>query len=292
MPHVTYPRPNTSTNRRLEWKLSNLAKLPFSKASSKISRLLKMHFDTNFYISTYPEVTTSGLRPIDHYLNKGWLNGFNPRPDFDTLYYRAKNPDVEKAGINPFVHYLLHGREEGRPSEAEGRDRSMALDYSIIAPEFDVDYYLSRYPDVKNAKIDPIEHYITNGWRESRNPRADFNTTYYCIMNQDVISSGVNPFRHFIKSGRQEGRLPCRQSGRSPHLHLRYNPSLTTALDAVPSLRTHDENDYCLEVPFQFDLSTIAMNRVAAIIHVYYPDLLPKILRYLKNIPCRADVFI
>jgi hypothetical protein len=50
-------------------------------------------------------------------------------------------------------------------------------------------------------------------------------------MNKDVIASGVNPFRHFIEKGRQEGRLPCHQSGRPPHLHMMYNPSLTTALD-------------------------------------------------------------
>jgi O-antigen biosynthesis protein len=290
MPQVTYPGPNTSTNRRLLGKLSNLAKLPFSKPS----RLLRAHFDSKFYMSTYPEVVHSGLDPIEHFLAKGWLEGFNPRPDFDTLYYRISNPDVEKAGINPFVHYLLHGREEGRASQAADEEhyRSLALDYFIIAPEFDVNYYLSRYPDVKNAKIDPIEHFITNGWRESRNPRADFNTTYYCIMNRDVISSGVNPFRHFIETGRQEGRLPCRPAGRSPHLHLMYNPSLTITLDAVPSLRPLDENDYCLEVPFQIELGTPPVRRIAAIIHVYYTELFPKIMEYLKNTPFQIDLFI
>lgn len=77
MPQVTYPFPNTSTNRRMLWKPSNLAKLPFSKPFSKISRLLRTHFDTDFYISTYPEVIYSGLGPIEHYLAKGWLEGYN-----------------------------------------------------------------------------------------------------------------------------------------------------------------------------------------------------------------------
>jgi hypothetical protein len=288
MLQVTYPHLNTSKDRRLLWELFNLAKPPFSATS----RLLRTHFDTNFYMSTYREVIKSGLDPIEHYLTKGWLEGFNPCPHFDTLYYRASNPDVEKAGINPFVHYLLHGREEGRASQAvDERDRSLALDYFVIAPEFDVNYYLSEYPDVKNAKIDPIKHFVTSGWKEARNPRPDFNTTYYFFKNKYVIPTEVNPFRHFIETGRQEGRSPCRQSGRSPHLHLMYNSSLTTALDAVPSLRTLDENDYCLEVPFKIEVST-PVRRIAAIIHVYYTELFPTIMGYLKNVPFQTDLFI
>jgi hypothetical protein len=80
-------------------------------------------------------------------------------------------PGCGKAGINPFVHYLLHGREEGRASQAaDERDRGLALDYFIIAPEFDVSYYLSEYPDVKNSNLDPIKHFVTSGWTEGRRP--------------------------------------------------------------------------------------------------------------------------
>jgi O-antigen biosynthesis protein len=289
MPQATYPRPNTSKNRRMLWKLSKLAK-PSSRATT---RLLRTHFDAKFYMSTYPEAGGSGLDPIAHYLTKGWLEGCNPRPDFDTLYYRASNPDVEKAGINPFVHYLLHGREEGRASQAgDERDRNLALDYFVIAPEFDVNYYLSEYPDVKNANLDPIKHFITSGWKEARRPRADFHTTYYYFMNRDVIPSGVNPFRHYIETGRQQGRSPCRKSGRAPHLHLMYTPSLATTLGAVPSLRPMNENDYCMEVPFQIELSAPPVRRIAAIIHMYYTEVLPKIVEYLKNIPFQTDLFV
>jgi O-antigen biosynthesis protein len=267
----------------------NLLRLPFSRTS----RLLRTHFDRKFYISSYPEVINSGLDPIGHYCAKGWLDGYNPHPDFDTFYYRASNPDVEKAGINPFVHYLLHGREEGRASQAaDERDRGLALDYFIIAPEFDVSYYLSEYPDVKNSNLDPIKHFVTSGWTEGRRPRADFHTTYYYFMNKDVIPSGVNPFRHYIETGRQQGRFPCRPSWREPHLRLMYTPSLTTALGAVPSLRPLDENDYCMEVPFQIELGAPSVRRIAAIIHVYHTELLPKIMNYLKNVPFHTDLFI
>lgn len=149
---------------------------------------------------------------IEHYCTTGCLEGFNPCPDFDTIYYRGSNEDVEEAGINPFVHYLLHGREEGRTSQAaDDLDRRLALDYLIIAPEFDVNFYFSEYPDVKDANLDPIKHFVTSGWKEARRPRADFHTTYY-YTNKDIIPRGVNPFRRVAK------KVACRARNRAVHL--------------------------------------------------------------------------
>src|ERR1019366_2545585 len=258
---------------------SYFSKFIFNKNARLVRSMLNKYFDKQFYISNYPEITKSGLDPIEHYCTKGWREGLNPHPDFDTLYYRGSNPDVERGGHNPFVHFLLHGREEGRaPKTDDERERELAIDYLVIAPEFDVDFYLSHYPDVKHAGIDPIKHFNMSGWRESRNPRSDFNTSYYYITNKNIIPGNVNPFRHYIETGRQEGRAACAPEG---HLRFTYNPGLSCASDAVPSLRTLDENDYCLEVPFQIEHDTTpSPQRIAAIIHVYYIEILPKILNY------------
>ena len=40
---------------------------------------------------------------------------------------------------------------------------------------FDRDFYLECYSDVSDAKIDPLQHYIKLGWRESRRPNRWFN---------------------------------------------------------------------------------------------------------------------
>ncbi|MGI0084695.1 MAG: rhamnan synthesis F family protein, partial [Nitrososphaerales archaeon] len=265
----------------------------FNDKARRERSILTKYLDKQFYISNYPEISKSGLDPIEHYRTKGWREGLNPHPDFDTLYYRGSNPDVEKAGENPFVHFILHGRKQGRASRAvDERDRELALDYLAIAPEFDSQYYLLHNPDVANAQMDPVKHFIEGGWIESRNPRADFNTRYYYFENKDVIPCGVNPFRHYIKTGRDEGRAAYNRSGYEPHLRLTYNSDLTCALDAVPSLRPIEENDYCMEVPFEVQLATPPVRRVAAIIHVYYTELLSTILSHLDNIPIQTDLFI
>ncbi|VTZ25027.1 Lipopolysaccharide biosynthesis protein-like protein [Methylocella tundrae] len=272
---------------------AHLSKIISRQKDRNEYRLIKREFDRSFYISQYPDTIGSELDPIEHYRTQGWRIGLNPHAGFDTLYYRGSNPDVERANRNPFVHFLRHGRKEGRvPKAPNSRDRNFALDYLIIAPEFDVNYYLSRYPDVRSSNIDPIKHYIFYGWKEGRNPRSDFNTGYYCFCNSDLSFNELNPFRHYIEIGRAEGRQSCAAEDREPHLRFMYTSNLTTDLNAVPSLRPCNENDYCLAVPFDFIMTSGTVTRVAAVIHVYYTELLPAIIGYITNVPVPTDLFI
>lgn len=78
----------------------------------------------------------------------------------------------------------------------------------VIEPFFDRGYYLSRYPDIASAKVDPLWHYCMTGWREGRDPSAAFDTRYYLGENKDVAAAGINPFVHYVGDGRHEGRKP------------------------------------------------------------------------------------
>jgi glycosyltransferase involved in cell wall biosynthesis len=82
------------------------------------------------------------------------------------------------------------------------------LDYWVIKKNrsFDPIYYLSNYPDVRRADVDPLWHFVTNGWKEGRDPSADFDTTVYLNENSDVKQANINPFSHYLKYGRYEGR--------------------------------------------------------------------------------------
>lgn len=40
--------------------------------------------------------------------------------------------------------------------------------------QFDIDFYLKKYPDVENSNFDPIEHYCKFGWKELRDPNKIF----------------------------------------------------------------------------------------------------------------------
>ncbi len=82
---------------------------------------------------------------------------------------------------------------------------------AVIASEFDVPFYLASNPDVASAGVDPIDHFIRDGWREGRDPSPGFSTKHYLDSNADVRQAGMNPFLHFLKHGRSEGRRPNRK---------------------------------------------------------------------------------
>ena len=56
----------------------------------------------------------TGANPLDHYLERGALEGRNPSPVFSTWLYLILYPDVRAAGMNPLLHYLQCGKAEGR----------------------------------------------------------------------------------------------------------------------------------------------------------------------------------
>ena len=75
-------------------------------------------------------------------------------------------------------------------------------------PDFDAAYYLAHNPDVAAAGGNPLNHYMTYGWKEGRDPNAWFDTSYYLAQNPDVAASGGNPLLHYEQYGWHEGRDP------------------------------------------------------------------------------------
>ena len=71
---------------------------------------------------------------------------------------------------------------------------------------FDEAWYLSAYPDVASAGIDPVKHYLSHGVAEGRNPSPVFDTRAYLAAYPDIVAAGVNPLVHFVEFGRAEGR--------------------------------------------------------------------------------------
>ena len=71
---------------------------------------------------------------------------------------------------------------------------------------FNTQYYQAAYPDVIAAGLDPLQHYLIQGWQEGRNPSANFSTKHYLERYSDVRSLGINPLLHYHKHGSQEGR--------------------------------------------------------------------------------------
>jgi hypothetical protein len=76
-------------------------------------------------------------------------------------------------------------------------------------PMFDAEWYLERYPDVREAGYHPYRHYLLHGSREGRDPNPGFDTTWYLAAYPDVRRSGVDPLDHYSAVGIGEGREPA-----------------------------------------------------------------------------------
>ncbi len=67
---------------------------------------------------------------------------------------------------------------------------------------WDSKWYTSQYKDVADAKVDPLDHFCSRGYRENRNPSIKFDTKRYRAL-YDVGQD--NPLVHYEKVGKYKG---------------------------------------------------------------------------------------
>ena len=127
---------------------------------------------------------------------------------------------------------------------------------TLISDIFDPFFYLTEYQDVALDGVNPLLHYVTEGYREKRRPTllfdsnyyADrarlrtgdplfhyvgkgvtaglkphplFDTAFYLEHNPDVAASGVNPLFHYQTWGGRERRNPSPLFDTEYYLELR-----------------------------------------------------------------------
>ena len=104
--------------------------------------------------------------------------------------------------------YLIYSFLQGWRNKVKNKD----LKKIEKSKFFDEKYYIKTYPEVKNKIISPALHYLLIGWKEGKNPSANFNTNFYLEINDDVKKANINPLLHYLSSGKKEARIfkPCK----------------------------------------------------------------------------------
>jgi glycosyltransferase involved in cell wall biosynthesis len=190
-------------------------------------------FNVDYYQQHYPEFRSRIADAIWHYCIRGWREGNNPSPDFDTQFYLTSNPDILEAGLNPFLHYIVTGKAERRfpnpqvqqaqlEREARIRHAKVSSEVEIIrdSGRFDEPFYASMYPEVQPGPYGLIYHYCDLGWQEGKNPSDEFDSDFYRDIYPDIRDSGINPFLHFV----QAGAVELRQA--RPDFKIRYEDDI------------------------------------------------------------------
>ena len=115
-----------------------------------------------------------------------------------------------------------------------GKARRSARVRSLLQCYFDPAYYLARYPDVANTKVDPFWHYLLQGAREGRNPSSRFSTRDYLRCYPDVARAGLNPLLHYAIYGRGENRKKTRSRDLALGASNETPPDKRTILENTP----------------------------------------------------------
>jgi hypothetical protein len=116
----------------------------------------------------------------------------NITQDFDWEYYTKNYTDLKNAGITTeqqaLEHYILHGYQEKRHKKEE----SLSIE---IDEDFDAEFYLSEYPDVKdynkhaihiNLRDKLFHHYINYGKAEGRFKNKEQQKKSFFVSTNEI----------------------------------------------------------------------------------------------------------
>ena len=72
---------------------------------------------------------------------------------------------------------------------------------------FDVEYYRISNPDVVGDAETLFAHYMTQGWRQGRNPNRTFRSLVYLLDRPHLVASGHEPLLHYLSDASSEPEI-------------------------------------------------------------------------------------
>jgi len=190
---VFNPRAITATN----YTLGRHAALPTGHVVfPDYPEVLLLHYKQlglEYLIARSAELLT-GLKSKD--IQEGWGVHYTWSPEKIAQAWR----DV-KAFSGP-----VPGLGELRHIEPE----DFGADERLVAKSgtFDEKWYLTTYPDVAEADIDPLAHYNACGWKEGRKPNFYFEPELYCEQYSETLTPGRNPLCDYLDRGEKTDARP------------------------------------------------------------------------------------
>lgn len=203
-------------------------------------------FDPVYYCTQLDGSELRPSAAAAHYVDRGWLDGLDPGPRFSAHDYLERNRDVRDAGVNPLVHYVRFGKDEGRGicAVGENSEETRLIQCSAF---FHCGFYCAQIKCLAALEpLAAAAHYLRWGWRSGLDPGPRFSTRSYLERYPDVRDAGVNPLAHYLRHGMDEGRAAWSDAelARWQHEKGEHPEAVGTALRerlrGVPQLRAGD----------------------------------------------------
>jgi spore maturation protein CgeB len=179
------------------------------------ARVFAKVFSAPHYGSLVPAARFGRGGALAHYLRSGRRNGLAPSPLIDPDFIRATYRGL-RGRTDPVDFFMLYAaRHVLSPS-----------------PYFDTAFYLDRNPDVRQAGINPLVHYLQHGEAEGREPNRYFSPSYYRRF-AGTLPEGISALEHYASVGGFAGLDPSERFSSAAYL------------DALPDLRGTAINPLC-----------------------------------------------
>jgi hypothetical protein len=199
-------------------------------------------FDSDFYLSTYPDVGLENFDPVTHYVRHGAGENRLPNRYFDTAYYRNRYLNTSQPELNPLVHYIETGaltlsdpsplfcayeyakdfnlnlNKDNPLVHYQNTTKSNRARIQIIRVSDSTPYLLSILsviPPLDQAAqktkhsfyvLDPVIEFLVNSILPDDLPV--FDPKYYLTSNPDVRHSKISAAEHYLEFGQYEFRNP------------------------------------------------------------------------------------
>jgi glycosyltransferase involved in cell wall biosynthesis len=180
-------------------------------------------FDTQMY--RVAAALDDQVDPVEHYLLHGWQSGVEPGPNFDGAFLHPYFRSAGLSGPPAITHLVL--RAARWPVYATRAEAEHLVTMIRSSGLFDEKAYAAR---LRDSGLDPILHYIIVGERLGYAPSDRFDPVYYGERYPDVAQAGVNYLTHYVTTGRHEGRRPFSVASQLKFDQSRLNPARETVL--------------------------------------------------------------
>ncbi|MER9301075.1 glycosyltransferase [Mesorhizobium sp. M0621] len=196
-------------------------------------------------------------------------------------------------GVRQLPRLISEGKLSSPTSFSELAETLDPESVSRIQSAFDQEFYLRNNPDIAMSGVDAFSHFLAYGWKEYRDPSADFSVSYYLQRYPDIARAGINPFIHYVLHGQGEKRTALSYKRRLERRDVRpkvtaivpnYNHArfLEQRLESILS-QTYENIDILILDDCSHDKSREIIQR--------YCDLYPGRVRSLFNLQNSGNVF-
>ena len=181
--------------------------------------------DIDRYLQLHPDIVSSGVDPIRHYVTLGYKERRSIHPFFDDNHYVSQAPESQRTGFAPLLHYLFVGAPAGKNPHPLINTTVYARTYGvdllesnplihytmspdretlIPAPHFDEPFYVEHHPECADFPGGAFLHFLFYGVFAGYKPNPHFNTRYYYSTHLKGDYS-VNAYYHYLLHGEPVG---------------------------------------------------------------------------------------